>query len=315
MDFFESTNDFYLVYLQERNEMDSDPLGLYYTKYAQSDPLKSIETGNISLSFLPAMIRSFKCEAPIYSLTAVSGDFTCYFGLVNGSLVRVSFVRGSDSSHFVSAEQFEFFKYKNGWVNEIRVFDKFVSIYSRMDQNFTIVNYAKNETSKFLHSIKQTGSKKLDFFIDGITLTSQSEYSPTNLRNSKLHNAYLTFPNKLAGVNDLQSVSLVINAGEARVMLLDLLSNAKQSNSLFLIIFLVFLVLISVFGVVACRQVFKSKEVHPDLLDKSEASEKVRKNSRQERFEKERKKELERDLQKSFTQRGEDTQDDIDNMV
>ena len=295
--------------------MEADLLCLFYTKYAQSDPFKSTETGNISVPFPCAFIRKFKCESPIYSLTAGSGDFTCYFGLVNGSLVRVSFGRASDPNLFVPLEQFEFFKYLNGWVDRVKVFDKFVSFSSSTNQNYTIVIYQKNETSKYVHSVKPTGSKRVDYFIDGNMLCSQSEYSSTNLRNSKLHGAFLTFPNKLSGVNDLQSVSLVINAGEAQVMLLDLLSNAQQSSSLYLIIFGVFLVLIAVFGAIACRQVFKSKEVHPDLVDKPEEPEHTYKNSRQERFDQERRKELERDIQKSFAQRGEDTQDDIDNMV
>lgn len=302
---------------------------MVYTMYDVRYPMNPPETGSVGLNFSPSMIRKMKCEAggSDFEERKRGGNsdngigFSCYFGLVDGTFARVSFTRARSINSFSQSGSFFFDKFYNSWIEDIKISSSYISLYSQVDQNYAIVNYLKNESRSSMHSVVYTSTKGLDFLVNDDILTFQCESNKLSVMNYRLQNAFLSFPSKLSKVPDLQSITFSLNKGEYTVKLQDVISNEEETNKAYFIIFGIFLSFLVAACFIGCVYVFRTGPKHPDLLDSSnnedQSNDEQKKNNNQKQIalKQQREKELEKDLEKSYYKKMDNTQDDIANLV
>lgn len=323
MDYFESSQYFYVIYKQANIENSTSLVQLYYNRFNNSDLLDVVQTGNLTLPFSHSLITKMKCEWPgVYSartrvkssLDSSVEQFNCYFAIVNGSILRVSFSQ-SNSPSFQYTSIFEFKGFMNYKTTKFVLSNQFMSCYGKLNQNYTIVNYAKNESTNTFHSVIFTSTEDLDYYLQDNQLWYQNENNDYYFSKYQLQDASLLCPKGLSGVYGLTSVTISVNNGQSLVKLLDILQNSSQGSHAFLYILIVCFVIVVVAFIIGCKYVFRNSPKEPEYGTMMTSEEMMKKKSM---IEKRNQEELQKDLNRSFKKvkaSGDDTIEEIENMV
>ena len=166
---------------------------LQYYRYMIDTPQKVVEIGPLVLSFTASSIVNFRCEAPLNDLGTGNGNLydtssqfdqiTCYFSLVNGSLVRATLLKDSTVTNgaFTVSSTFVYSAFRNNANFAVKVFDRFVSTLECSTSDCWIVNYRKDDSSRVIHSVWPYDSpfnlSTSRFHIDAQTLLYQQQSS------------------------------------------------------------------------------------------------------------------------------------------
>lgn len=339
MEYFETSDAFLVLTCIGIGLQDFNITTLTYSLFSQQYPFDPVEYGNISLPFPPSNVRRMKCEAPLddenddddvrsnstnqnnrrkkrntqtRGSVGLADSFNCYFGLVNGTLVRVSFEKDASGANYYSwTGVFVFKQFLNYWIENIKVFSSYVSTYSFSNQNYSIVNYWKNESSANIHSVIYLENDGVDYYIDSDVLYFQ--FDPQTVSSYRLHDAYLNFPKSVNQVFNVPAVMISLNQGEKVVSLSQLIASNATTSQIYFVVFGLVAILLIVTCLAGCVYAFRSKALtlEPEDYEEKELNEK------QKAAEAERKRRLEADLQKSFkpNENGDDTIQEIENLV
>jgi hypothetical protein len=310
LEWFTTSDKLFILILQARYSNSQSPMTLSYHSLSLNLPQGPATSGDIQLPFDPSLIRRMQCTSPDDSSSSIS--FICYFGLVNGSLARYSF-SPSGQGNYTVVDSFVFSQLFNGWIDNIKIFDDYVSTFNFNGKNNSIVNYYLNESSQYIHSAIFTDTDvAVDYFITNGQLTYYSDDDPVSLGVYTLHDAYLSFPNQIDNVFSLSSVMMSFNDGEQQVKLVNMLHNDTQPPKVYFILFAVLFGIVIIVCGGGCFYLFRYKDQPQQTAEHEPDAEQ---KEREIKIKQERKLEIEKDLQKSFNRRGDDTIEEIENMV
>lgn len=327
LEYFETTDAFMVLTCIGIGLQDFNITTLTYSLFSQQYPFDPVEYGNISLPFPPSNIRRMKCEDPQNNLAGrqntdrfssssrgtlgLADSFNCYFGLVNGTLIRTSFQRSSSVPNYYDwTGVFVFKQFLNYWIENIKVFSSYVSTYSFSNQNYSVVNYLKNESSSNIHSVIYLAQDGIDYYIDSDVLYFQVDSQTVS--SYRLHDAYLNFPKSINQVFDVSKIMISLNQGEKIVSLSQMIANSSSPSNVYFIAFGLVAVLLIITCLAGCVYAFRTKTLtlEPEDDDKED-------DDRQKALQEQKKKRFEEDLQKSFkpNENCDDTIQEIENLV